>query len=87
MIAFIFALLISIVIIIFATQNSAVVSVKLFFWSLPNISLALLVFIAVLLGAIITMLFTLPRYFSLYRKIKSFGEKLKNIEKEQKIDV
>lgn len=71
------ALLIAIVIAGFATLNNAPVSVNLFLWQAPEVSLALVVLISVLIGVVLAALFGTPRYVKTLQKIKELENKIK----------
>lgn len=73
----ILAIIIAIVIAAFASLNSAPVSVNLFFWQAPAISLALVVLFSVLVGVIIAALFGTPQYLKTQQRIRELEDKLK----------
>ena len=58
----IFSLVIAVIAVMFAMQNTAVVTLKFFIWTFES-PLALLLIIALTVGAIITSIFTLPGWF------------------------
>ena len=80
----ILALLIAIVIAGFASLNSAPVSINLFFWKAPEISLALVVLFSVLLGVIMSALFTASQHLKNMQKIRELEHKVKRLEGEPK---
>jgi len=73
------ALLIAIIIATFASLNSAPVSINLFFWKAPEISLALVALISVLLGVLMAALFGTPQYVKTLQKIKDLEKKLQSL--------
>lgn len=75
-------IIIAILIAGFASLNSAAVSVNLFFWQAPAVSLAMVVLFSVLIGVIMAALFGTPQYLKTMRKIKELEVKIKGIEKE-----
>jgi uncharacterized integral membrane protein len=76
----IFAILIAILIAGFASLNANPVSVNLFFWKAPEISLALVTLISVLFGVIMAALFGIPGYFKNMQKIKSLEKRIRELE-------
>lgn len=73
----IFALLIAIFIASFVSLNAATVSVNLFFWKAPEVSLALVVLFSVLTGVIMAFFFGIPQYIKTRKKIRELEKKLK----------
>ncbi len=73
----IIALIIAVLAIVFALQNADTVSVELFFWNLPNTSLALLIVIALIIGIFVGLLFMSS---SVYSKNKVIGAQKKRIQ-------
>ena len=71
-------LLIAILIAAFASINSTPVSINLFFWQAPEVSLALIVLISVLVGVI------LAAVLGLTKNLTSFGKKKEPENKEVK---
>ena len=76
----ILSILIAIIIAAFATLNNAPVSVNLFLWQAPKISLALVVLISVLVGVVIAALFGSPQYIKTAQQIKELEKKTKELE-------
>ncbi|MEE8637869.1 MAG: LapA family protein [Candidatus Margulisiibacteriota bacterium] len=76
----ILALLIAITIAGFASLNSAPVSVNLFLWKAPEISLALVVLFSVLIGVLVAALFGAPKYLKTTQRIKELESKIKELE-------
>lgn len=74
----IFALLIAILIAVFASLNSTMVSVNFIFWSAPVVSLALVILLSVLLGVILATLFEMPQYFKTWQKMRELEKKVKS---------
>jgi uncharacterized integral membrane protein len=73
----IFALLIAILIASFASLNAITVSVNLFFWRAPEVSLALVVLFSVLIGVIMASLFAIPQYIKTTKRIRELEKKIK----------
>jgi putative membrane protein len=79
----ILSILIAIIIAAFATLNNAPVSVNLFLWQAPEISLALVVLISVLVGVIMAALFGFPQYLKNMQRIRELERKVKDLESRQ----
>ncbi len=77
----IFALLLALIIVVFALQNSDPITVKLFFW-LINSSAALIITSVLFIGAILGVLFSLPSIIRKKEKIEELEEKLLKKEKD-----
>ena len=75
----IIGLLLAILVIIFALQNSAPVPVRLAFWDL-NPSVALLVILVLFIGAVLGILFSVP---SIVKKNKIIEELKEKTEKPE----
>ncbi len=75
----IIALILAIIVVIFALQNSDTVLVKLWFWEVQS-SVALVMLIILLIGAILGVLFSLPSIFRKNKKIEELQEKLRKLE-------
>lgn len=71
----IIALLLIVTTVVFALQNSGPVTVKLFFWTV-EIPVAFLIPLAVLFGAVLGVLFSIPT-------LKKRNEKIKELKKEE----
>jgi len=80
-IGFIISLVFAILVAIFGIQNSAVISVN-FFSTTFNISLALIIFISTIIGAIIVTLLGLKKEFALSRGNKRLTKRAKNNQTE-----
>ncbi len=78
----IFALLIAILIAVFASLNSTMVSVNFIFWSAPTVSLALIILLSVLLGVILATLFEMPQYFKTWQKMRALEGKIKSSQEQ-----
>ena len=78
----IFALLLVLVIVVFALQNSDPISVKLFFWDIQS-SKALIITSILFIGAILGVLFSLPSIFKKREKIEELETQLSNKKKEE----
>ncbi|MGV8980864.1 LapA family protein [Clostridium sp.] len=78
---FIISLIFAILVALFGIQNSTIISIN-FFSTKFNISLALIIFISVIIGAIIVTLLSLQKEFTLSRGNKQLTKKAKNFETE-----
>jgi uncharacterized integral membrane protein len=65
-------LVIAIMLVAFAVQNAALITVKLLFWQF-EVSTALLILICFALGAVVMLFFTVPVFMKNQRKGKSMG--------------
>ena len=81
LIFFILGLLLGGVMVIFALQNVAVITVSFFQWQLEG-SLALILLLAVLAGILITLLLLLPESVSKYFKYKNLKKENQRLEEE-----
>ena len=75
----IFALILAIIVVIFALQNSDAVTVKLWFWEVQS-SVALVMLIILLIGAILGVMFSLPSIFKKNKKIEDLEEQIRKLE-------
>jgi len=80
-IGFILSLVFAILVALFGIQNSAIISVN-FFSTTFKISLALVIFISTIIGAIIVALLGLKKEFALSRGNKKLTKKAKNFQNE-----
>lgn len=80
-IGFIISLIFAILVALFGIQNSAVISVN-FFSTKFNISLALVIFVAAIIGAIVVTLLGLQKEFKLSRDNKRITKKSNNFEND-----
>ena len=78
---FIISLIFAILVALFGIQNSTIISIK-FFSTKFNISLALIIFISAIIGAIIVTLLSLQKEFTLSRGNKKLTKEAKNFEAE-----
>ena len=78
----IFALLLALIIVVFALQNSDPIPVKLFFWQFKS-STALIMITILLIGAILGVLFSLPSIFKKNEKIEELEKQIPKKDKEQ----
>jgi len=76
---FIFFILLSILVAIFAITNAEVIKVQLFFWSF-QLSGSLVILISVALGALLVLLFGIYRSFKTRSIIKELERNLSNIK-------
>ncbi|MBU5484773.1 LapA family protein [Clostridium sp. MSJ-11] len=83
-IGFILSLIFAIIVTIFAIQNSAVITVN-FLFTKVEISLALIIFISAIIGAIIVTFLGLRRELSLKHNNKSLSTKIAELEKENSL--
>jgi len=79
---FIFSLIASIIVIIFAITNAAAVPVKIFFVEY-KLSLALIIFISTAFGAIIASMLGLVKQFKLKKQIKKLSNENQALISEQ----
>jgi uncharacterized integral membrane protein len=80
---FIFSLIASIIVIIFAITNAAAVPVRVFF-AQYELSLALIIFISTAFGAIIAAMLGLVKQFKLKKQIKKLHNENQTLAAEQK---
>lgn len=80
-IGFILSLVFAILVALFGIQNSTIISVN-FFSTTFDISLALVIFISTIIGAIIVALLGLKKEFALSRGNKRLARKANNFENE-----
>jgi uncharacterized integral membrane protein len=76
----IFGLVIAIGVVVFAMQNSYLVSIKLFFWELPGISMALILLFTLVAGVLATMLFFISGIFRRNSVIDSQKKRIAELE-------
>jgi uncharacterized integral membrane protein len=67
--------------IIFALQNAVRVNVKFMIWTLPEISLALLLILALIIGIIICLLYMASPYYQKNKIIQEQKTRLLELEK------
>ena len=72
----IIAIVIALLAVVFALQNSDLVSVKFFAWELGNTSMALVLLITLILGLVTGMLFLAP---GIYKRNTTIGAQKKRI--------
>jgi putative membrane protein len=75
----IIALIIIALAVIFAVQNTAVITVSFFFWTYQG-SLAIVLLVALCAGALISLLFSLPTILRDKWRIRSHKKKLAEVE-------
>ncbi|NNF02615.1 MAG: LapA family protein [Bacteroidia bacterium] len=80
-VSLIFALILSVAIVMFAIQNSQSISLKALTWS-TEIPLALLLFITLGIGVIITVLYSIPGWNRRRRMKKQLKKRIGLLEKE-----
>lgn len=83
-IGFILSLIFAIIVTIFAIQNSAVITVN-FLFTKVEISLALIIFISAIIGAIIVTFLGLRRELSLKHNGKALESKVSELEKSNSL--
>lgn len=76
------ALLFAVALAVFVLGNPTPVSVKFIIWQSPNISLALVVLLSALLGALVTFLLDSFRYFKVMKQLKEQLIKNKKLESQ-----
>ncbi|TVR41137.1 MAG: LapA family protein [Cryomorphaceae bacterium] len=79
------ALILAVLLIVFALQNTSTVGVNLWFWRIES-SMALLVIILLAAGVLIGLLATLPTTSKRKQRIKELEDKLRKMGGEQKDD-
>lgn len=80
------ALILAVLLIVFALQNTGTVGVNLWFWRIES-SMALLVIILLAAGVLIGLLATLPATFKHKQRMKELEEKLRRTGGAQKDDL
>lgn len=76
------ALLFAAAMVAFVLQNPAPVAIHFITWSSPQVSLALVVLIACVGGALITFLLDSVRYFKIAKTIKDLRNQNNSLQKE-----
>ena len=76
----ILGLIFAILIVIFALQNTMTTTVTLIIYSIPNVSVALLILICVLLGVICTGFVAVAEQRKSAKKISTLEKKIKDYE-------
>lgn len=76
----ILGLLLAIFVTTFALVNAQITSVNLIFWQIPEISLALIILISVLIGVIFTGIVSVIEQSRLQKKIKELEKKITEYE-------
>lgn len=76
------ALFIALIVGVFIFQNTAVVEVHFLSWDSPEISLALLILLALFSGALLTFLLDSVRYFQIASKIRELTVSNKKLQLE-----
>lgn len=79
---FIMFLILSVLVAIFTIQNSAPVTISFFMFN-QEISQALIILIAIIIGAIMALFLGLIRQFSTNKSIKGKDKVIKDLEKER----
>ncbi len=77
----ILALLLVLIIVVFALQNSASIELKLFFWNIQS-SAALIITSVLFIGAILGVLFSLPSIIKKKEKIEELQKQIPKSDKE-----
>jgi len=80
-------LILAVLLVIFTLQNQEKVSLKLFFWTVDNIPVALLIIICLLLGYLIPYILLVPRIWKLKSELsqsKKENEELQEASQEFK---
>ncbi|MCL5057673.1 MAG: LapA family protein [Actinobacteria bacterium] len=75
------AALITLVISVFAVQNSQPVTLKFLLWDLPPLPLVLIILFSAATGVLVTLLFSVARQLRLNLQIRDLQSKLKQLEK------
>ncbi|WP_227765582.1 LapA family protein [Zhaonella formicivorans] len=79
---FYLAVIFSLVVAVFAIQNSQLIAIKLFFWQLPEFPLAVIILGAALAGAVAAFLFGLTNSLKSLKLRKELKEQVKSLEEE-----
>lgn len=74
----------AVLLVIFTLQNQGKVAVKLFFWNLEGIPLALLMVICLLLGYLIPFFSLLSRIWKLKKELKHTREENEELQEERR---
>jgi uncharacterized integral membrane protein len=74
-------LLIALIALVFALQNSDMITVTFLFWETGEVSLALVLLLTFALGFIVSQLVTLPGIIRRSRQIRSHKKKLDEVDK------
>jgi lipopolysaccharide assembly protein A len=75
-------LVLAVLLVIFTLQNQEKVSLKLFFWTVSNIPVALLIIICMLVGYLIPTMLLIPRIWKLKSKLRRAQEEEEEPEEE-----
>lgn len=79
---FLFAILIMIVVTVFALSNASPAPVRFFVWTF-ELSLALLIFISAAIGAVIAIILGLVKQLSNRKRFKQLEKQVSSLEKEK----
>lgn len=77
------SLVLAVLLVIFTLQNTAAVQIDLWFWSIHT-SLALLVIVLLVAGALMAYLLFLPTLFNKNKTIRDLNNKVKQGQKQDK---
>jgi len=80
----IIGLILALAMVIFTLQNTAVVQVKFMFWKVADVPLALFLIISILLGVLITTIFSLMSTNNYKSENKKLEEEIISLEEELK---
>lgn len=83
MLMFLLTLILMLIIIIFAIQNADIVTVKFVAWKF-DLPKAILLFIALIAGALLSAFWHAIRYVSFSRVFKEFSKQIKELEEKLK---
>ncbi|TKG96347.1 LapA family protein [Puteibacter caeruleilacunae] len=72
----ILSLLIALLVVIFAIQNAEIISIKIYFWEIAEIPLAIVIFGTLLIGALISAAISSTIHFKQNQKIKKLERQL-----------
>jgi len=78
----IIGLVLALAMVIFTLQNPAIVQVKFLFWRVTDVPVALFLILSILLGVIITMVFSLINANSYKSENKKLKEEIISLEEE-----
>lgn len=79
-------LVLAVLLVIFTLQNQDKVSVKLFFWTIQGIPVALLIILCLLIGYLIPLFSFIPRIWRLKRELRQSHAEIEELESRVEAD-
>ncbi|MFZ5644450.1 MAG: LapA family protein [Bacillota bacterium] len=76
------ASIITVMISLFAVQNSQQVSLRFLLWDLPSLPLVLIILFSAATGVLVTLLFSIAKQLKLNLHIRDLQARIKKLEKE-----